>query len=377
MTSRERHDLRYERRRREREENLRKSIGPLDNFDLITDPDNLYKAYKKAKKGVSWKESVQRYSSMWLVNITKALRKIKAGEDISSGFVEFDIKERGKLRHIRSVHISERVVQKCLCDQVLVPLLSRTLIHDNGASLKNKGIHFSLRRLIVHMKRFYRKNNFSNEGYILTIDFSRYFDNIRHDILIKKISRYIKDKQLLALIKGFIVIFGDNISLGLGSQISQICAIFYPDKEVDHFIKRKSGIKFYGRYMDDLYLIHRDKAYLRKCLIEIIIQCEKIGIIINQKKTRIVSLKHGFVFLKGRYSLNEDGRVIRLPCRSSTVRMRRKLRKFRRLVDTGHMNYKDVYESYQSWRTSYMKRFNAYYRVKKMDGYYNRLFIKS
>jgi hypothetical protein len=377
MNSSERREARYRRRREKRRATLRASIGRYDNFDLLTDPENLYRAYRRAKLGVSWKESVQRYASLWLLNINKTVRKLNAGEKISNGFVEFDIKERGKNRHIKSIHISERVVQKCLCDQVLVPMLSRTLVYDNGASLKNKGTHFALRRFIVHMARFYRKNNFSNKGYALIIDFSRFFDSIRHDVLLNKLSKYIEDKRLFDLVSGFITVFGDNISLGLGSQISQAGAVFYPSKEVDHFIKEKLGIKYYGRYMDDLYLIHHDKDYLKYCLQNIITQCESIGITVNTKKTRIVPLKRGIVFLKGRYSLNENGRVIRLPCRPSTVRMRRKLKKFRRLVDEGRMNYRDVYLAYQSWRNGYMKRFNAYYRVRKMDGYYCRLFIRS
>jgi hypothetical protein len=377
MTGKERHELRYQRRLQKREDKRRLSISALDNFSLVADPENLYKAYKKAKLNVSWKESVQRYSSLWMFNINHAVKKLIAGEDISSGFVEFEIKERGKKRHIKSVYISERVVQKCLCDQVLVPILSKTLIYDNSASLKNKGIHFALRRLVTHMAKFYRKNNYSNEGYILTIDFSRFFDSIRHDILLKYISRYIKDEKLFNLISGFITIFGNNVSLGLGSQISQICAVFYPNKNVDYFIKQNLGIKYYGRYMDDLYLIHKDKNYLKECLKKIIKQCEMIGIKVNTKKTKISSLKHGSVFLKGRYSLSDKGRIIRLPCRVSTVRMHRKLKKFHHLVDIGNMNYLDVYRAYQSWRNSFMKRFDAFYRVRKMDDFYNRLFIKS
>jgi hypothetical protein len=72
--------------------------------------------------------------------------------------VEFDLPGRGKTRHIKSVHISERVVQKRLCGNALVPVLSRSLIHDNGAFVKNKGVHFALRRLIVHLSRYYRRN---------------------------------------------------------------------------------------------------------------------------------------------------------------------------------------------------------------------------
>jgi hypothetical protein len=46
-------------------------IALYDNYDRITDPDNLYQAFKSSKKGISWKESVQRYEASVLRNITK------------------------------------------------------------------------------------------------------------------------------------------------------------------------------------------------------------------------------------------------------------------------------------------------------------------
>jgi hypothetical protein len=65
-----------------------------------------------------------------------------------------------------------------------------------------------------------------------------------------------------------------------------------------------------------------------------------------------------------------------LPRRESTLRMARKLKKFKAIMDRGgRMTYSDIYDSYQSWRETFKRRFNAYYRVRKMDGLYNRLFI--
>jgi hypothetical protein len=68
-------------------------------------------------RGVAWKESVQRFEANAMRNIADIRRKPLAGENIQRGFAEFDLRERGKTRHIKSVHISERIVQKCLCDK--------------------------------------------------------------------------------------------------------------------------------------------------------------------------------------------------------------------------------------------------------------------
>jgi hypothetical protein len=243
MTSAERHEARYQRRVANRELNREKKISLYDNFDLITDFDNLYKSYLNCLKGVSWKESSQRYEANAMRNILDTRNKLLTGGIIHKGFVEFDLRERGKARHIKSIHISERVVQKCLCDKVLVPILSNSLIYDNGASVEGKGVHFALRRLICHLAKYYRQNN-TNEGYALKIDFTRFFDSVSHDVLFEMLDEKIHDPRIRRLTRSFIKVFGNGVSLGLGSQVSQICAIYFPSP-LDYFIKEKLGIKLW------------------------------------------------------------------------------------------------------------------------------------
>jgi hypothetical protein len=374
MTSKERREARYQRRKTERAEKRRSKLSQFDSFERVVDIDNLYAAFLESKSGVDWKESVQRYEANALRNIIETRRKLLAGESVQQGFMEFTLRERGKIRHIKSVHISERVVQKCLCNQVLVPILSNGLIYDNGASVKGKGVHFAIRRLITHLSRFYRLNGNSNEGYCLSMDFSKFFDSINHEALFKMLEKDIKDRRVLDLTKKFITVFGDGKSLGLGSQVSQIAAIYFPGK-LDHFIKDFKGEKYYGRYMDDLYIIHRDREHLKQLLAEIESICASLKITINKKKTRIVKLAAGVEFLKGRCILLPSGKVLRRPCKDSTKRMRRKLKKFKKLIDSGKMDFTDLRTAYQSWRGSYRRRFNAYYGIRFMDKLYNKLFI--
>ena len=373
MRSAERKEGRYQRRKARRDQKRQVFLSLYDDFSHVINPNNLYISFKKSKRNVAWKESIQRYEANLLINILETIQKLNAGQSVCCGFVEFDLFERGKKRRIKSVHILERTAQKCFCEYVLVPIISRFLIYDNGASLKNKGLHFSIRRLITHLSKYYRHYK-TNNGYCLQVDFSKYFDSIRHDVLFKAVRKYIKDKRVLKLLYDFVSPFGDGISLGLGSQVSQISAIFYANK-LDHYIKEKLGIKYYGRYMDDLYLIHPSKKHLLKCLEDMKKICAELGITINMRKTKITKLKDGVHFLKGIYTLTPTGKIVRRANTASRKRMRRKLKKFKGLVETGHMNYKDVYTAYQSWRGSYRRRFHAYYTVKRMDALYNGLFI--
>jgi hypothetical protein len=187
--------------------------------------------------------------------------------------------------------------------------------------------------------------------------------------------KVIKDPRIVKMIHDFVIPFGDGVSLGLGSQISQISAIFYANP-IDHHVKEKCLIKYYGRYMDDLYLIHSSKQYLLRCLEDIKSICDGLGITINLRKTHITKLKDGVHFLKGIYILNEKGKIIRRADPQSRKRMRQKLKKFIRLLAIGHMSVYDIYTAYQSWRGNYLKRFDAYHTVRRMDGMYNSLFVK-
>jgi hypothetical protein len=374
MNSAERRFARYERRQEARQAKRDIYSRRFDDYGVLTDADNLCRAFRKAKRGVSWKESVQRFEASLFRNIAELRRKLIAGESVQLGFVEFTLRERGKVRHIKSVHISERVVQKTLSDGVLVPLLSTPLIHDNGASIKGKGVHFALRRLICHLSRYYRREK-TNDGWALLIDFSKFFDNIDHEILFGLIERRVKDGRVRDIVRSFVSVFGTGKSLGLGSQISQISAIYYPDTP-DHFVKEKLRVKYYGRYMDDLYLIHADRPYLEYCFAEIKKVCASLKIAVNEKKSRIVQLKDGVPVLKGKYVLLESGRVLRLPHPDGAKRMRRKLKKFKTLMDAGKMKFEDLRTAYQSWRGNFRKRFNAYYCILSLDTLYNKLFIQ-
>lgn len=371
MTSQERKEGRYKRRCQKREERKEKANAPFGNYDVLKNPEIYLEAFRNARRGVAWKHSVQFYEMYLLKNIFDAVRSIENGDAVTRGFVCFDITERGKTRHIKSPHISERVMQKALCDCCLVPILKRPLIYDNGACLQGKGTKFARDRIQRHLTQFYRKHGAS--GYVLTIDYSKYFDNVNHEVLLQLVKEQIKDRRLFALTKFYIHEFGP-VGLGLGSQVSQILAAFFPNK-IDHFIKEKLRIRFYGRYMDDSYLLSDSKEELERALEEIKVICEKHGIRLNPKKTRITPIKDGVEFLHCRYRFGKNGRIIRSGGRESVQRERRKLKKFRQKLDEGKMTPKQIYNNYISWR-GFMKYFDSKTLLRNTDKLYNHLFVE-
>lgn len=369
MTSEERREARYQRRKQKRLESKDRQRKPYDDFEKVFSYDNLFHAYRMCRKNVRWKSSTQRYIANAPLNVYTAYTKLHNGTFESDGFYEFDLFERGKARHIRSVSIQERVVQRCLCDFSLVPMMRRTFIYDNGASLTYKGYAFAVRRIDRHIRWHYR--HYGNNGYVLLFDFSSYFDSISHELLEKIIRKEYTDERLIDLLMHFIKMFGDE-GLGLGSQISQVLALAAAN-ELDHFIKEDLGIKCYGRYMDDGYLIHHDKAYLQECMEKIHQKCKELGLKLNIKKTRIVPIRRDFQWLKIMFRLTESGYIVKRIWHKSVVRMRRKMKKLKRKMEAGLLEQSDIRASYESWK-SHTKGLDVYKTMRSMDELYNSLF---
>ncbi len=347
-------------------------------YEKLLDMNVLYESFQKCKRGVYWKASVQKYESNLLINLYKLRKSLEDGTYRQKPFDEFDICERGKQRHIKALHISDRVLQRALCDEILMPNIKKYLIYDNGANVKGKGIDFAKYRLYQHLRRFYI-NEGTNEGYILQMDISKYFDSIPHDKAYKVLTEHIDDERVKALVKYLISTFGDGV--GIGSQISQLIGIFYIHK-IDDYIKIVRSMKYYARYSDDIYIIHKDKVVLQNLLEELKLMFKQYGLSLNEKKTQIRKINRRFTYLKARYRLSDSGEVVILPSKDTIKRERQKLKSFAIKLENKEMTIEDIRLQYSSWRGNLMPKENkpnkikykCYNTIKRMDELYEQLF---
>lgn len=164
----------------------------------------------------------------------------------------------------------------------------------------------------------------------------------------------------------------ENCGICLGSQISQILALVVPNK-LDHFVKDKMSVRHYIRYMDDGLILSNNKQHLMDLLEKMKVVVSELGLQFNEKKTRIIKITKGIVFMKIKYNVTKTGKLIKRLTRAGIVRMRRKLKKLRRLVDIGKVKLDDVYNSMQSWLAhSYLAL--SYKTRRGMLRLYNSLF---
>lgn len=86
MTSQERHEARYQRRKAARRAKHRARIAQYDNFDKVADVSSLVDANYNARKGVMWKASVARYNARYFKNSIKIHKTLMRGGDTRRGF---------------------------------------------------------------------------------------------------------------------------------------------------------------------------------------------------------------------------------------------------------------------------------------------------
>lgn len=328
----------------------------------IFDGNVLYESKAKAMKGSDWKPQVQRFNMTYLLELSKMQRDLEYMEYEFLPTTNFTLHERGKLRRITGEQVQDRIVKHALCDEVLNPLIEPHLIYDNGASVVGKGIAFTRKRLLTHLRKYYAQHG-SNEGYILLIDFSKYYDNIRHDVLLKLFDSLLYQYMNPKLFTGE-KFMGKH--LNIGDQVAQTAGISYRIR-IDNYVKIVRGVKFYAGYMDDSYAIHESKEFLQELLEDIIEIANELGITVNTRKTRICKLSEHWRFLQVQYSLTDTGRVIQTINPKRLTAMRRRMKKL-----APKLTEKEFTDFYKSWFKNHYKIMSKKQR-SNMDTLFNQL----
>lgn len=380
--------------------------------EIICDANNLYKAYTASIKGSKWKETTQRFILNFLTYIFEIQEELLNRTLQNGPTGEFSQSERGRVRPITSLVTKDRIVRHVFVDELLLPKVRNRIIYDNCASLKERGITKQRKRFEIHLRRYYKKYG-TNEGWIMFGDFSKFYDNIIHDIAKKMLLELFDDDEfidwLLTLIfKGFEIdvsymtekeyenrmetlfnkldyrtipkssLTGEKWmakSVNIGDQLSQVIGIYYPHR-IDNYIKYVCSQKYYGRYMDDWYIISSDKKELEHLLDNIRVIANELGIHINDKKTRIVKLSSTYKFLQIKYTLTKNGKIIKRINPVRVTALRRKLKKLCVKVQNNEIDYNNVENMFKGWMGCFYKLLSKKQR-KNLIQLYEGLFDKS
>ena len=335
----------------------------FNDFERLASFDVLMKAHKRARRGKRHTPGTAHFEANLLNSIEKLSYILLNKKYKPSRFEVFTVYEP-KQRMVQAPAHVDKVVQHALVDFYLYDILTASLIRDNYAVQIGRGTHDGLNRIKHHMRSYFRKRKGRDEierqadglphrpmdewdyaqGWVLKADIKQFFHSINHDIVKGMLRERVPDQRVLELMYTYIDV---SEGLPLGYQTSQLLALMYLDP-FDHWVKEKLGIKYYGRYMDDFYLIHEDKRYLKRCLREIEDYMTSLGLTLNEK-TEITPLRNGIDFLGFRLYLTETGKVVQKLRQSSAKRMKRRIKSWVKDQENGKADLKHIWDSYTAW----------------------------
>ena len=268
--------------------------------------------------------------------------------DVPSKFEVFAVYEP-KRRMVHAPAFVDKVVLHALVDNILYDALTKSFIRDSHASQTGKGTDDGLMRLKTHMVDYYRREGHGADGWVLKGDVRHFFASIDHRKLKRKLKAVLDkrgvDPRVYELLCIYIDVMEDGLPLGY--QTSQLFALMFLD-EFDHIIKEKYRIKYYGRYMDDFYIICSDKRKLQYILRDVRALMDSYGLELNQK-TAIFPLRNGIDFLGFHSYLTDTGAVIQKLRRDSSKRMKNKIRYWETAYPAGEVTKQEILRSFDAW----------------------------
>ena len=365
MTSSERREARYQRRKAARLARKQARCDALGPAEAVFSYRKLYRWGKKCCNNVRWKQSTQNFEAHLFSGTAARRKKLLEGKWRPKKCTHFILHERGKVRPIDAPHITDRQLQKAVSKEVLVPLYTPSLIYDNYASREGMGLHFAFRRLKEMLHWHFRR--YGRQGGIISIDLKKFFPNARRELLYQRHRELILDPVLRAIADTVIDTAPSTApgrGMPLGVEPSQQEMMSMPSA-IDNWIKCQLGVHCAGHYADDYFIICPDLDKLRRIGNAIVRRFEAMGIPVNRKKCRLTPLTKPFKFCKAKFTLWESGKVTVNGCRDGVKRARRKLKLFRREWMAGKRTLEEVAQ-YMTSQLAYYRNYNDHGRILRL-----------
>jgi RNA-directed DNA polymerase len=206
-------------------------------------------------------------------------------------------KGNGKVRTLQIPCIRDRVVQGAL-KLILEAVFEADFCPNSYGFRPKRSPHGALAEV--------RRSVMRRMSTVIDVDLSRYFDMIRHSVLLDKIAKRIQDPQVMHLVKQIIKV-GGKVGVPQGGPFSPLAANIYLN-EVDWFfdaVRRKTAegdyeAVNYHRFADDIVITvsghHTKRGWAERARQRLQEQIAPLGVELNLEKTRMVNTLRGEAF---------------------------------------------------------------------------------
>lgn len=226
-------------------------------WERVVSIENITQAYHESRKGKTSKPGVMKVDEDPSSYIREVQRLLVTHEYRSGEYREFQIHERGKDRLVYDVdYFPHRIVHWALM-LVIRPILMDTIGDHSYAAMQGRGSHQALTKI-----KQYLHDDPEGTAFCFKMDIKKFFPSIDKGLMMDKLERKIKDKDVLWLC-GEIVYGYPGPGLPIGNYTSQYFANYYM-ASIDRHMKQVFHCKHYLRYMDDIVVLGKSKSWLRR-----------------------------------------------------------------------------------------------------------------
>jgi RNA-directed DNA polymerase len=280
--------------------------------------DVLREAYRLAKEndgapgedGVTFAQVEAEGVEDLLEDLSRELRE-KTYRPLPSRHVNIP-KPGGKVRGLKIPAIRDRVVQGAV-RLILEPIFEEDFQSSSYGYRPGRSAHQALERVQAGLWKQLHQ--------VIELDLESYFDSVRHDLLLAKLARRVRDDDLLWLCKRILKASGKR-GLPQGSVIGPLWANVFLD-DVDRVfeqiqVEAKQGpyeVVRYTRFADDLVVLvsshPRARHWVARVEQRLREELGKLDLSINEEKTRTVNFGAGepfdFLGYTFRWVIRRDG----------------------------------------------------------------------
>lgn len=283
-------------------------------FNTLYSFEHLLDSYRLARRDNRYKRQVCRFDLFLEHNLFKLQWELETQRYKPYPYTYFIVSDP-KTRHVVAPNFRDRVFHHSLVS-LIEPLFDKSFITDSYACRKEKGTHYAKNRVKKFLQAARSIYGKETPMYILQCDISKFFASISWDVLEMQVQKKITDPKILTLIrtvisthnsfarKGKVAVLPEEVisltlkrGLPIGNLTSQLFANIYMNP-LDHFVKDKLKVRFYGRYMDDFLIIHPDKEFLKQVKKEIQqFLTAELHLTLHPRKSTIQNVKNGVSFV--------------------------------------------------------------------------------
>lgn len=300
--------------------------------------EDLYYAYFDARKNKRGTASQLRFELNLERNLSVLAREISTGHYEVGRSICFVVDKPVK-REIFAADFRDRVVHHLLFNW-LSSMLERSFVADSYSCRKGKGTLYGIERTRKHIRQCTR--NFTQTAYVLKVDISGYFMSINRqrllDTILTEMEKYrrrrcgrgkmtweeridytlatdllrkviLNDPTQNCIFRGrrsdwnglpankSLFNSEEGCGLPIGNLTSQLFSNVYLSA-FDNRMKREEGLRYYGRYVDDIIIVHSDCHYLAQLSerMERVLKTD-YGLTMHPRKRLLQRANQGFDFL--------------------------------------------------------------------------------